>query len=739
MVRVIVPLFATTLFTASFLMFVVEPMIARQLLPVLGGAPMVWNACVVFFQAALLLGYGAAHLLTRHVHASVRLLLYGSVALVPLALVHPGVDTQAAAHATDAPLAWLLVTLASSVGPSFLILAVSASVLQSSLAASRHRFARDPYFLYVASNAGSLAALIVYPSLVEPRLGLATQTRLWTTAYGLFVVLTIACAAVMLYAMRGRSDVRAPEPRVGDTEVADAASEMPITWRDRARWCVLASVPSSLLLGVTTWLTTDLAPIPLLWVVPLALYLLTFVLAFSRFGPPATRLANGALPPALLVLLLVLLLRLPPPIGLGLLLHLAPFFIGAMLCHGQLARIRPSSRHLTEFYFWLAFGGMAGGLFNTLLAPRLFASVLEYPIALALTAALRLSEGEHRRPRLSVDVWLPVAAAVFVVALAVLPWTPEHLRFVLAGLSPLVVLTMARRNQRWTFAAVVAVLAFAIGWVTPNSGSTLLRRRTFFGTYVVRADGSQHRVLTHGTTVHGMQSLDDRRRNEPLTYYHRTGPFGMMMSGIPQLRQPGQIAAVGLGVGTLAAYREPGQQWTFYEIDPAVEQIARDDRLFTFLEECGTACHVVLGDARLSLASGPDVRYQLIAIDAFSSDAIPMHLLTNQAMQVYLARLAPHGVLAFHVSNRHLQLAGVVARLAASNGLFALDRLDEMKGPAWPDGKTASEWVVMARSRADLGTLPESSAWSAPPASDSTPLWTDDFSSIWRVIRFGSI
>ena len=377
---------------------------------------------------------------------------------------------------------------------------------------------------------------------------------------------------------------------------------------------------------------------------------------------------------------------------------------------------------------------MAGGLFNTLAAPVLFSRVVEYPLAVAAVAFLRPADAA-RTARRPIDWWLPVAA---LVVAAVVVWGPTahtHSPVVVAAIAGCVGLALARRSQPTTLAAVASVFLLASPWVRLVGESVLHTERTFFGTYRVSDDGENHsRWLAHGTTLHGKQSLDHAHRHEPLTYYHRTGPFGRLMDAVPRLREPGQMAAIGLGVGTLAAYAQPGQHWTFFEIDPAIERIARDERYFTFLGDCGDQCRVILGDARLSLAAQRDARYQLIALDAFSSDAIPMHLLTHEAMQVYLAHLAPHGVLAVHVSNRHLRLNGVVGQLAAANGLVALERKDRQTPANWPHDKSASHWLMVARTREDLGTLPRDPAWELPPVEAGTPLWTDDFSNVLDVL-----
>ena len=731
--RALVPLFAATLFLSSFLMFTVEPMVARQMLPVLGGVPMVWNGCVVFFQAVLLVGYGGAHVLTRVVVAPARLLAYAALAVLPLMFVRLGVDAASTARATDAPLSWLLVALLTSVGPPFLVLAIGASVLQATFSATRHESARDPYFLYAASNAGSLTALVVYPALVEPLIGLSRQARVWTVGYAVFVALVLLCAVAARFTWRG-SAVAAP----GDGGV-DAAAEGAdaVGWMRRARWCLLAAVPSSLMLGVTTALTTDVAPVPLLWVVPLAIYLLTFVVAFSTWGARATGLADRWLPAVLLAVSAAMLLGARPPFLGALLLHVVPFFAVATLCHGLLAADRPAPRHLTEFYFWLALGGMAGGIVNTLLAPIVFSRVLEYPLALAAAAVLR-AHAASRKPRSWgwLDVALPTAAVSIAGALVFGAWlsTPPGL-FVAVALC--IAGAWVRRQQTATLAAVAGVFLLASPWTSQSHDPPVHAERTFYGAYRVGlpSEGG-YRTLKMGTTVHGMQSIAAGRQDEPLTYYHRTGPFGRMVATVPQLRQPGDVAVVGLGIGTLSAYAAPGQRWTFFEIDPAVERIARDERYFTFLKACGDRCRVVLGDARLSLAARTDTRYQLIALDAFSSDAIPLHLLTQEAMALYASRLAPHGMLAFHVSNRHLDLVPIVGRLAANANLTVLVREDRpLPGQPWAADKAQSTWVMAARSPADFGGLPGEPGWALPLVTGATPLWTDDFSNVIDVLN----
>lgn len=730
--RALVPVFTATIFLGSFLMFAIEPMVGRRLLPALGGVPTVWNGCMVFFQSALLLGYGCAHLVTRWVPLSLRLAVYGALALLPLFVLRLGLDAASATHATASPLPWLLATLTTSIGPVFLALAVSASLLQASLAGTGHESGRDPYSLYVASNVGSLTALVAYPTVIEPWLGLNQQTRVWTTGYALFVALILVCAVMVWRTV--------PRRRQRDESLSQLADDSPasrVNWKQRARWCALACVPSSLLLGATAVLTTDIAPMPLLWVAPLALYLLTYILAFGRMGPRVTALATSLLPALLLALAATMFSGVRLPIVPALLVHLVPFTAAAMMCHGQLAMERPTPRHLTEFYFWLAFGGLVGGVFNTLAAPLLFSRFVEYPLALTLAAALR-PRRSAATPLPVFDIGLPVLAAAFVATLLSGPGWLANLKLDWLGTAMFVGLGFARRQHPLTLAAVAGVFLLASPWTRGGADAELHAERTFFGTYrVTEEDGERgyNHVLLHGTTLHGLQSLDVDRRFVPLSYYHREGPFGNLMENVPRLSGPVQVAVIGLGVGTLASYARPGQQWTFYEIDSAVERIARDERYFTFLRRCGAACQVVLGDARISLSASTN-RYDLIVLDAFSSDAIPVHLMTNEAMAIYLSHLAPQGVLAFHISNRHLRLDGILGRLAAANRLIAFEWQDvPYPGQLWPQGKAESVWAMMARQRIDLGGLPDLDTWMAPPVAASTPLWTDDFSNILGVLR----
>jgi hypothetical protein len=719
-------LFAGSIFLSAFLLFLVEPMIAKMVLPILGGTPMVWNTCVLFFQMTLLAGYAYAHGVTSWIDTRYRWLAYAAVLLLPLVALPFGLQGASNPPADGSPIVWLFGVLLKSIGLPFFALATSASLLQKSFSTTGHPSARDPYFLYAASNVGSLLALLAYPVMVEPQLRLGDQTRWWALGYAIFAVLAVSCIVIAARDARAHMQDDA-------AQTASAAATNAVPWARRARWVLLAFLPSSLMLAVTTYLATDIAAVPLMWVLPLALYLLTFIVAFSSRGESWRASADRRLPLLIVAQIVFMIVHAADPGWIVIPVHLIAFTMAAFLCHADLASDRPAASQLTEFYFWIALGGMLGGLFNTLVAPVLFTSIIEYPLALIAVCLLRTGgpgRSETARSR-ALDFAVPVVIGISTAALVLC----AHRFGSSAKLSvfPVAIAVFSQMKRPLRFALAVAALLVA-GWFTPHAnadGNVLYRERTFFGVYRAGIDTSgRYHQLFHGTTIHGMQALDPARENESLTYFHRTGPFGQALAGLPEAARTHQVAVVGLGIGTMATYVRPDQHWTFYEIDPAVERIARNSTYFTYMKNCGDQCGVVLGDARLSLARPDTPMFGLIVLDAFSSDSIPIHLMTSEAFSLYLRRLSPGGAIAFHISNRHLTLAPILARLAAEHGLVAIEQKDWVGSTVLENGKTSSDWVVLARDRASFGPLASDSRWITPAARSTTPLWTDDFSNI---------
>ena len=721
--------FAATLFCGSFLMFMMEPMVAKTLLPLLGGAPAVWNTCVMFFQAMLVAGYWMAHAGSRF-GARPFAVAYVVLAVVGLAMLPFRISPEAAVAATNTPILWTLRILAQAITIPFLTLSIAGPLLQSWFSHTRHHSSHDPYFLYAASNLGSLIALLAYPVLVEPLLRMETQARAWRTGYIVFAGLTIGCAALMW--MRGDTDVMNGARTRGGSERAI------IPWRRRLYWVALAFVPSSLMLGVTAYVSTDIAAMPLLWVLPLSLYLLSFIIVFGAHGSAWLRAADRRLPVLVLPVAVFAILNSGEPVWLVLPIHLLAFATTAVLCHGRLADDRPEAESLTEFYLWLSVGGMLGGVFNSLVAPAIFNDLIEYPLVLVLACLVRRGEpghaaGDGRRRLLDVAY----AGGVFALALA-LALLLRYARGAGAALVIPAALVLRQLKQPVRFALSVGGLFLAAAFASAgfSHGRIVEQRRTFFGVYRVFVDASSRfHELYHGNTLHGMQFAAGAGRHEPLTYYHRNGPFGELFEAIPAaLRR--NVGVVGLGVGSLAAYAPPDGTWTFYEIDPAVEAFARDEKYYTQLSACGSRCRVVLGDARIQLATVPKAEYGLLILDAFSSDAIPTHLMTSEAMTLYATRLVPEGVLGFHVSNRHLRLGPVLGRLAAHHGLTVLERVDGGENGPAEIGKRPSNWVVMARDPRSLEALRADPNWRAPAVTASTPLWTDDFTNTLSVLKW---
>jgi spermidine synthase/uncharacterized membrane protein YczE len=764
-------LYAGTLFVGAALLFLVQPMVGKLLLPLVGGTPGVWNTCMVFFQIVLLAGYLYAHRSTGRLgvrrQAAFHVVLLGVVVLA-LVTADRATGSPVPVAASILPddqdssllvVAQLGAVVGIAVGVPFFVLSTTSPLLQRWFAASGHPSARDPYFLYAASNAGSLLGLLAYPLLIEPRLTLAHQQ--WVFAGGVmgYAGLVLGCALAV---------VRRP---AAEPEHYAEGSPRPGGWRV-ARWVALAALPSSLLLGVTTHVSTDLAPDPLLWVVPLALYLVSFILVFARWPDGVHRVVGRVTPMLILFAILTLLTYAAEPLALVGLLHVLAFFGVCLVCHGELARDRPPPEHLTAFYFWLSLGGVLGGLFNALVAPLVFTKLgmVEYPLALVLAAAVRpraggAEGGEGTGGRLcygdaalvlvllGLSVGLVFAVPQYVKVPAE-PNAPEALVArllrggLMFGLPSVAAFALVRKPAR--YALSLAALFVAGAFDSEHFGRTLYMERNFFGVIRVTREGKFVRLI-HGTTIHGQQRADEAGPPRPMTYYHEAGPVGHLFAALPAERVT-KVAVVGLGTGAVAHYARPGQEWTFYEIDPAVVRVARDTAYFRFLSSCRGACDVILGDARRQLARAADGSFDVVILDAFSSDAIPIHLLTREAFRLYVRKLTPHGVIALHVSNNHLDLPPLIRRLADDHDPPLAVRYcdDRFLGEGESDdGKSVSQWMVLARTEADLAPLsdrkrvPPADGTRVPPRTKfliweqvpwrDGPVWRDDFANLLAV------
>ena len=715
-------LFTAAIFVGSALLFLVQPMVAKMLLPTYGGTPAVWNTSMVFFQAALLIGYGYAHLSFKHlgprIQPVVHLVLLGSIfLLLPIAFGQPDISI-------GGPSNQLLAQLAAGVGLPFVIVAAGAPLLQRWYAATGGPGSNDPYFLYAASNAASILALLAYPLVLEPLLPLMGQSGAWQMGYGLLIALVVACAAVVLLPRQARSD----SGKLGGGDIRA------LTARQVCYWVALSFVPSSLLLGVTTYLTTNIASAPLLWVIPLVIYLLTFVIAFSS-GRRISSFALGRVVAMLIApMTLVIVLEATDPIlALGS-LHLLVFGLGALMCHTRLNETRPDHSHLTAFYFWISVGGVLGGIFNALLAPVFFDSVAEYPIALVALVMLipRESAVKFNWMDLAVPIGIGALTGVAVLICDAIGMGPSPARTALTlGIPALTSFVFAERPVRYGLslgAVFLAARIFNIG----ATGELLLSERSFYGVHrVLLTDKGRFRELMHGNTIHGKQSVDPAKARTPLTYYHPTGPMGQVFEKLHEKGSPQNVALVGLGVGSLAAYGRKGDGFTFYEIDPDVIYIARDSGLFTFLRDSAASVSIMPGDARLSLWNNPSGSLSVLVLDAFSSDAIPTHLLTLEAIKLYKEKMARDGIMAFHVSNRYLDLKPVLAAAGRELGLVGLYQDDlALTDQETAEGKYRSTWVLLAKSPEPLDVFYMEARWNRLTSTPGDKPWTDDFSNL---------
>ena len=725
--------YVASVLASAFLLFLLQPMLGRLLLPVYGGSPAVWNTCMVFFQVLLLAGYAYAHGSLRWLGLRRQAMLHVAVLLASLALLPSA--AAIAQREGSSPVLAILATLAAIAGVPFFVLSTNSSLTQRWFSVGSFSTSADPFWLYAASNAGSLAALLAYPAIVEPLFGLRSQLRFWAAGYVGFVALSIASIAL---SRRGLTEARV-EPVAIDPSLAPSE----VTWRRRWGWVARSAVASSLLLGVTMQITSDVIAAPLLWVVPLAIYLATFIVAFSPSRRTPRRAVAFAARIGIALCLVLVIVPTMFPLWLAFLAPLATLYAGGLLCHGDIADDRPHASDLTDFYLWIAVGGVLGGIANSIVAPVVFSSLAEYPITLVCLAML-LGDPRGDRPpvvaRLRRVATRPAAvamtAAIVVAAAGVMltrsahaAGTPDNglLRWQFMPVAVLLCGVLFAGNGG-TF-AVAAALAAAFMVAGLHFVDPIIDQgRSFFGVSRVTENGRE-RVMLHGVTVHGSQRLDPAWRDVPTSYYYPKGPLGWAVANLP----PGAtVGVIGLGAGSLAPLAGPSQRLTYYEIDPLVERMARRD--FTYLADARARVTVVIGDGRRMLATAPDDHFNLLIVDAFTSDAIPTHLLTDEALRLYMRKLAPDGLLIVHISNRYADLSRVFRGWRRATGQrVAIDQYvptpDEQRA-----GVRATVAVAMARSPAALAWLAQTKQWFWLDDDGPSVHWTDDHIALISVL-----
>lgn len=734
-------------FLSAGLVFLIQPFFARLLLPQFGGSPSVWNTCTVFFQTTLLLGYCYTWVSTKWLSRRNQIGLHCFLLPVTLLQVPIGLRLLDSDTASLSPAMQVLLMMTLSIGGPYFAVSTTTPLLQHWFSTSQHKLARDPYFFYSISNSGSILGLLAYPFVVERLFDLSSQGLTWTIGYCILVGLTITCGYLTL--RECRHNAVDPVEGVSETETTNSESSnttalnhQPMTGVRRLRWVVLAMVPSAMMLAVTTRITTDVAAIPLLWVLPLVAYLATYINAFAR--RPLLKL-DRMLPilfPALMTAAWFSLVN--PGNYIRAAAEIVVFLICGTVLHGELAADRPSVKYLTEYYFWMALGGCLGGTFVGIIAPAVFPSYVEFPVMLVLAALTQQEvprvEAGGIRKLLRIVGTIAICGTAIAISLtdvwaAAFTTTAQVVGY---GMLGVFFLTNHSRGVALSMALVLIPPA-----VVPAT-NTIARARTFFGVHEVvyeegiTGTGAPYRLhsLIHGTTIHGEQVVSPASLNcTPRTYYVSSGPIAEAMTVATESKQRRTIAVVGLGSGALMSYSRAGDQFDFFEIDPAVKEIAEDPKLFTYLS-CGDGKQeVIIGDGRLKLAEALPETYDVIVLDAFGSDAIPIHLLTAEALDLFMSRLRYTGVLVVHISNRHLDLEPVLGQYAKNRQLHSLackksaTTLMELS-----QGQSPTHAVVVTRSEKVKSSLSALRGWH--PTRNDTALWTDSYSSVLDVLEF---
>jgi hypothetical protein len=669
---------------SAFLLFLVQPLIAKQILPWFGGSSAVWTTCMLFFQATLLLGYAYADVTPRALGPRNQPRAHIVVALLCL-LVLPILAPEALKPlGSEEPISRILMLLAVTIGLPYLLLSTTSPLIQSYFA--RLNPGRDPYRLFALSNAASLAALVAYPAVIEPFVGVRAQAWGWSIAFALYVVLLAALAWRV-----SRTDVAASP--VNEAVAFEALDAAPPSGINQLRWIALSAAGSMLLLAVSNHITQNVASVPLLWVLPLTLYLLTFILTFDGKGWYQRRFYAG---PFFVLVIAMCALLVEKTYQFDLVVQTSVFCVGlfvvCMMCHGELVMSKPAPTHLTRFYLLISVGGALGALVVSVVAPLLFPTFLETPLALLVAALLFVPVATATHSFLQ---WLAVALCIGTVGTGAYYWKQEH-------------------------------------------DNSLEVTRNFYGVMKIKAydePGSDNHLvrMVHGAILHGEQYSHEKWRKEPTTYYTPTSGFGRAVNQqrtlAPRSANGIRIGMIGLGVGTVASYCRDIDKCRIYEINAEVERLAR--KHFTFLADSPAKPEVIIGDARLSLEREASNQFNVLAVDAFSGDSIPMHLITDEAVRVFMKQLGSTGVLAYHVSNRFLNLPPVLAEIAAKENLAGL----VVEDPAQSNNAlhSSSTWVLLAKNAEMLKGIEEGKPLER---ISGAPLWTDDFNNLMSVVKW---
>lgn len=724
-------LYSTTIFTGAFLLFWVQPFTAKLLLPVYGGVPEVWGSCIVFFQIILLLAYAYVYLSNRYLNikfqAAIHVTLLVTVVVLSIPLKTIIITTNGLPPIISVFLKLLLI-----LGLPAFVLSATSPMLQQLFARTSFSLQRSPYSLYVASNAGSMIAILGYPFIIEPVLTLPMQGGAWNTAFRIYAGLTLICIVTsLIYIKQVRSE-----------QSQNILVSLPnITNSTRLRWLCFSAIPSSLLLGSTNYITLVITSNPLLWVFPLALYLLTLIIAFSPYSDVVYKRTVLLLPGIVILMVLTLASEATNPAWALVLLHMVGLFVLSMVAHHRLADSRPDPTHLSEFYCIVSLGGAIGGSITLFLAPHFMDRLWEYPLAILLACLVCPAYSIIRSGRWEglKDLGFAILVGVVIYVMSLISSNiglKEPLTTAITFGIPLLAVNHLFTRDSSRFVSILTAVLIAGIAISENRYSTIYANRNFFGILRVARDGkgSVH-SLFHGNTIHGKQFTDVQRRCRPISYYDPLGPVGDIFKAFKYSTAPRNVAVVGLGIGTIVSYGESNQNWTFYELNSEVKNIAENPAFFTYLTECATTnFNIVIGDARKQFSQAKNNSFGLIVLDAFNSDTVPTHLLTKEAMEMYLSKLGDDGVIAVNISNRSMDLKPIISSIAASLGAECLWRFDSKANDSL--GKEPSEWAAIVRRTNSLGSIAALSQWQHLSPDSKITGWTDDYASIIQIIRW---
>lgn len=728
----LVSVFTLSIFLSATLLFSVQPLFAKLVLPLLGGSSSVWNTAMVFFQGTLLAGYIYAHLISKYLKLSLQILCHLIVLslgllFLPLAIASGWTPPEGGAQAY-----WLIGLFAVSVGMPFFAISANAPLLQRWFSRTSHADADDPYFLYSASNAGSLLSLCLYPILFEPLLRLREQTALWAVGYVILGLVILACGYFTLKNKAPMSQM------ISKDRVETAAPNL----KSRLMWIALAFIPSSLMLGVTSHITNNIASAPFLWIMPLALYLLTFIIVFAK-KPIISSTTLSYLLPVAIIAALVLNYFVKMNFFVGIAINLLCYFVIALACHMRLVDTRPSAAHLTEFYIWMSFGGMLGGAFNALLAPLVFSKIYEFVIILSLAVFAHYQFDDKN----NADA-MGLKKALICIGFVVLTFLGMRLvtlslgmTIILSGVFLSFGLSSLALKKKTTFLMLMGVVLPLSFVFTSISEKDVLNDRSFFGTLHVVAKKTKHGVLhtfEHGDTIHNYQFQDDSLKKIPLAYYASGTSFdrGLKFARSLSADDEFNVSLIGLGAGAMACYEKPTDNWVYFEIDPAVVKMATNEKYFSYMKECSYEADIRIGDARLKLNDIAEGSQDYIMVDAFSSDSIPAHLLTMEALELYRSRLKPNGLIFFHTSNRVLDISSVVVTLAEHSGLASrYIKIGDFEGNIYEEFSELS-YAVIVGTQEQMRQLDQfDENWKRIIPSPDVGLWSDDYSHILGTLK----